>query len=225
MTCKRIRESISESLASGGALPPAVLSHLEACADCRAAQQREKALFAAIDSGLCQRANAELPSGFVARARVRIAEQPAATRAWVPLWAVIALPAAVVLLLVVTRGIRPHPPAPSEKTEPIAQQVPSPAAPSPAPAQIVRPVGHAPSPRRAVPTAPAVAPHREPEVLVAAGEEASFLRSLKFLQLDGQALSPDRKALDNPLAIKPLELPLLDPDSGEKTGAAPANQQ
>jgi hypothetical protein len=226
MSCEHYQRAITDSFAAGGELTRELRAHAETCSACRAALDAESALFSAIDAGLHLRANPELPAGFLSRVRVRLTEQQAAERSRVPPWvAAIALPAAAVLLLVGTLGIHRHSQEPGEIAGPVVQRAPSPAVPSPAQTADVQPAGPGALSRRAVRSAPAVVRPREPEVLVAADGEQSFLRAVKIARSDGQVLFPEVKALDAPLEIKPLELPPLEIDSGEKTGAAPANQE
>jgi len=226
MSCEHFQRAITDTLAAGNELPRELRAHMDSCVTCRAALEKERALFSALDAGLHARANVELPSGFVTRVRVRFSEQQAAKRAEAPLWVgAIALPAAVVLLLVVTLGIRRHSQEPGEMAGAVVQRAPSPAAPSQSRAANVRPAAPAALSRRAVRSVPAVVRQREPEVLVPADGEQFFLRAVKIARRDGQVLFPDDRALDAPLEIKPLELPPLEIVSGEKIRAAQANQE
>ena len=79
MDCKRYKSWLSDAVA--GALGPAreaeLRAHVEACSDCRALLERERALFEAIDRGVQAHLAAAPSPEFAARARMRLAEEAA----------------------------------------------------------------------------------------------------------------------------------------------------
>jgi hypothetical protein len=72
MNCKSCQDAL-RGLVAGGSEPSAELrAHLQLCADCKAFFERERSLFAAMDTGLQVSANTALPSSFFPQLRVRI---------------------------------------------------------------------------------------------------------------------------------------------------------
>ena len=71
MSCERYKTVIVEAAAAGEIGPP-LRSHLEGCAECRAAFSDEQSLFSAIDAGLSQRMSASPSPEFLPRIRSAI---------------------------------------------------------------------------------------------------------------------------------------------------------
>ena len=77
MPCENYREALTEAAAADAAPSRELRSHLDACASCRATFAEEQQLFAAIDTGLCARANADVPSTLLPRVRANLENAPA----------------------------------------------------------------------------------------------------------------------------------------------------
>jgi hypothetical protein len=78
MFCERYQETLIEAAAacdSDSPLPLDLRAHLDSCASCYAAFDEERHLLAAIDSGIRQRANMEVPASLFATVRVRLVEE------------------------------------------------------------------------------------------------------------------------------------------------------
>jgi hypothetical protein len=127
MSCQHVQSVITDSLAAGGELPREVRAHADGCPACRAALERELALFSALDAGLHIRANAEVPADFIPRVRARIAGAPAPRRVLFPAWAAALSLAAIVLALAIGFLLPPHRPGPGNAggiTPPVVRTVP-----------------------------------------------------------------------------------------------------
>lgn len=99
MTCQRHYSALIDLAASGSEPTAELRTHLQACPHCHAALQRERALFASIDSSLRASTNAEVPTAFVQRVRAVVNQQPAASRvSFVRPRVVFAVAAAVIIL-------------------------------------------------------------------------------------------------------------------------------
>jgi hypothetical protein len=77
MPCENYREALTEAAAADAAPSRELRSHLDACASCRATFAEEQQLFAAMDTGLCARANADVPSTLLPRVRANLENAPA----------------------------------------------------------------------------------------------------------------------------------------------------
>jgi len=95
-----------EAAASGSQPQGDLRAHLADCADCRAAFERERSLFASIDAGLHVIANSEVPASLLPRVRAQLNDLSVSPRSWVPAWAVLVTTAALVLAVVSFRGRR-----------------------------------------------------------------------------------------------------------------------
>lgn len=69
MTCECQRKNLIEVAAAGTEPGAELRDHLQACPSCQDAFNRERSLFASIDSCLQTSANAEIPSSFLPRVR------------------------------------------------------------------------------------------------------------------------------------------------------------
>lgn len=74
MPCEEYREALSEAAAAGSeqVMPRELRGHLDACAVCHEFFSQEQQLFAAIDGGVRQEANAEVPASLLPRVRADI---------------------------------------------------------------------------------------------------------------------------------------------------------
>lgn len=77
MFCESYRNALNEAAVNGEALPREAEAHLAACAACRAAFAEERAVLAAVDSGLLRIANQDVPSTLVPRVGAAIRENAA----------------------------------------------------------------------------------------------------------------------------------------------------
>jgi hypothetical protein len=102
--CEDYRVSLIDAAAVGSAPSYELRSHLDACASCRAAFAEETQLFAAIDSGVCATANAEVPVALFPRVRAQLNDRAVAHRSWVPAFATLATIAALIVAVAFLRG-------------------------------------------------------------------------------------------------------------------------
>jgi hypothetical protein len=105
MPCKHYKDALIEA-AAGGVEPSADLrAHLNSCAECRAAFEQERTLFAAIDAGLRVTTNAEVPVSLLPSVRARLDEEAAPKRSWAANWLVLASAAALFAGIFVARAV------------------------------------------------------------------------------------------------------------------------
>jgi len=97
MPCENYREALIEAAAADSAPSGELRSHLDACASCRAAFTEELQLFAAIDTGVCATANAEVPHSFLPHVRASLEIVSASQRRWTPFLIFASAGAAIVL--------------------------------------------------------------------------------------------------------------------------------
>jgi hypothetical protein len=101
MPCEEFQGALID-LAAGGdcaEVSGAALAHVAACAECRASLERERSLFAAMDAGVRELANAEVPTAWVRSVEMRIAKEVAPNRAGQLRWAYVGAIAAGVLIV------------------------------------------------------------------------------------------------------------------------------
>jgi hypothetical protein len=217
MPCEQ--DALIEAALSGGALPAALQSHVESCSACRQVLIEDRALSAAIESGVREVINAQLPSAFLTHVRARLPEAPVQQCGWVLAWGVGFTVAASLLVIGVGLSLGGHkenahvvsvdPPALSAKQEKHA------ILPVPAPA-----LRHPRSDRKRL--TKSSTQRGDPEVLVPPDEREAFERFVADLNADRSVAL----ALVSPLAERPdqhdrsfgiprleiaeLALPLLD---------------
>jgi hypothetical protein len=107
MLCDKYKEALIEAAASGAALPKALREHVEVCALCGARLAGERTLFAAVDAGLHNAANAKVRSSFLPSVKAKLASETVPTRNPIPGWAFVCATGALALaaaFLVVPRG-------------------------------------------------------------------------------------------------------------------------
>ena len=188
MSCDRVQRQISDSLAAGAGLPRAVRDHAESCPACRAALEREQALFAALQSGLRVRANADVGADFLLRVRARIAEASVPRRAYFPAWAAALSMTAVALALTIGFVVRLHRAAsggPTENFPPVARNIPSAGSVSGSslpPEAFAPPTRSTRRDRPSLRTALRYSPVRTPEVIVSQEDRLAFVRLMEELQ-------------------------------------------
>src|SRR5262249_58847060 len=117
-SCEEYRKTIAEALALGEELAPSVRSHVDSCAGCRTVFAQEQALLTAIDNGIRDAVDCEVPGSFHAVVRARIREESMPKPNWVPTWAAVAVSAALILGIMLVRNAR-HSGAMSNTQQPI----------------------------------------------------------------------------------------------------------
>jgi hypothetical protein len=105
MPRKHYKDALIEAAASGAEPERELRAHLAGCADCRAAFEQERSLFASIDAGLHVTANAEVPGSLLARVRASLDEESAPRRIWATNWLVLASAAVVVAAFFSARAL------------------------------------------------------------------------------------------------------------------------
>jgi anti-sigma factor RsiW len=105
MPCKTYKNALIETAASGAEPQGDLRAHLAGCADCRAAFEQERSLFASIDAGLHVTANAEVPASLLPRLRARLGEESAPRRIWASNWLVLASAAVMVVAIFAARAV------------------------------------------------------------------------------------------------------------------------
>jgi hypothetical protein len=109
MPCKHYKEALMEAAACGAEPHVDLCSHLVECADCRAAFEQERSLFASIDAGLHVTANTEVPASLLPRVRAALDEESVSQRIWVTKWLVLASAAVMVAAFFTARAVwRPN---------------------------------------------------------------------------------------------------------------------
>lgn len=106
MPCEHYKDALIEAAASGAVPSGELRAHFAACASCRAAFAEEQSLFAAIDSGLHDAANAEVPLSLLPRVRAALEELSSPKHAWLTNGFALATAAAVVLTLSISFALR-----------------------------------------------------------------------------------------------------------------------
>jgi len=203
MSCDRHADAILEH-ALGEPASLELQGHLQSCAGCRAALERERRLVGRIDGGLREALAVSPSPELLPRVRQAVGETTA-RRAW-PWLRWVPSAAALVLVIAAVASLRNR--ASSNPTPLTAAGIPQPAiAEQPRPA--ARPVESTPASRRGPLVRPAPARAAVlPEVLVPAGESELIRRYAAALRtryvLQGQPPSPE-------LAIQSLEeIPALE---------------
>lgn len=207
MACAKYKDWLSD--AALGALDAAreveLCAHVAGCEACRAALESEQALFAAMDAGLESSVAAEPSPEFVARVRMRVAEQAVQRPSWMAGWLPLTASAVAVVLLLVVWFIPRGAQQPSETQSPIAQKPTAPQA-IQVSAGAVRRVETAPAGHVAIVATTGNRVPRsaeEPEILVPAGQWMAVLRLY-------EGVHRGRVNADSLLKPVPEELPLLE---------------
>jgi hypothetical protein len=123
MPCKSYKDTLIEAASSDIEPQGDLRAHLASCADCRAAFEQERSLFASIESGLRVAANFEVPASLLPRVRARLDEVPAPRSIWATNWLVWASAAVLVVAFFTARAVWrtpiAHPPAESAANNPL----------------------------------------------------------------------------------------------------------
>jgi hypothetical protein len=98
MNCKVVQKQITENLAAGTMLTEEVAGHREGCAGCQVFYEKERQLFAALDSGLQGVVNQSMPATLLPRVRAGMDTSDGASYRF-SAWGFVAASAAVALVL------------------------------------------------------------------------------------------------------------------------------
>jgi hypothetical protein len=231
MSCETYREALIEAAASGTQPPAAISAHLQGCAGCRAALEREQFLFASIDSSLRAAANADVPPSFLAQVRAQLNHhQVVRRRFWAPAWTAIATAAALALLIVLIHNPKRGASGQVSKENVVANSA-SRVERSPAPP--VHPAERAPQATRSKRIRSAkirlLAPFEHVSVLVPSGQKQAIDALLSAMQrgtvkpevlLTEKPQQPLQGLQVSPLDISPIEVkPLADVSGDSRTEA------
>ncbi|HYL09234.1 MAG TPA: hypothetical protein VEU31_00730 [Candidatus Acidoferrales bacterium] len=219
MACERYREELLGA-AAGWLEPEREMRfdvHWRACSACREEYERQKRLFDAVEAGLRERINEELPVGFAARVRARVNDRTAPRQLWfprwVPAWSAVAAAAVLAAGLLVVHGIRRGAGGRQVQTAPLAANV--------APHEIAKPSGvnSAETPGARTVSLPhrvqkeaATAASAEPEVLLPAAQKMAMVQLVEALrkgEVQGEMLLAANDKLQ-PVQIAPLEIELVE---------------
>lgn len=228
-TCEDFREALIEAAAAGSEPTRELCLHLDACASCGAAFAEERQLFSAIDTGLRAAANADVPPSLLPRVRAELNARPVPRFSWVTASAAMAAVAAIVLAIILVRGMgrgaaEPNPKAVSvARNDVLVETKPSSA--RSALSSSAQPVRQART--RSVKISSA-AKREGLAVLVPASQKRAMqvlLASVRQRKFDGSILLAEKPGRDleelqvSPLDVSPIEVkPLAD------VGTEPASQ-
>ena len=237
MSCERYRSWMMDAVADE--LPEnrrtELENHARECTACRQELQRVRALLAAIDLGVTAQSAAEPSPRLTEQLRQRIRDEASVASWWNTRWVPAAACAAVLIVAASVWTLWPRTGARHELTAssalPSAVEAVRPAAgvttakPRITPERrgsmvaLARPARRLNARRierqRVAPEVPEV-----PEVIVEPGQMEAvmqFAQALNSGQIDGAKLIADLRAADQPLEIKPLEMPEL---AGDKSSGA-----
>jgi hypothetical protein len=227
MPCQYYKDALIEAAASGVEAHGKLLVHLDACASCRAAFEREQSFFASIDAGLRVTANAEMPASLLPSVRARLDEESAPRNSWVTNWFVLASAAVMVIAFFAARSVW----SPSVTEKPFKTAEKANVQPSPNQNPSVIPAVEANSPRQhqlaivknhqlreapgSLKTMPEVLVPRDQEILLAEYAEQWNLHKHPLLlaqQFDSTILPPLQVA---PIQIDELDVKLLAEDKSQ----------
>ena len=231
MACERHREDLLGA-AAGWLEPerePGLHAHLRACPACREEFQRQQRLFAAMEQGLRERVNEELPLGFAARVRARMNEQTAPRRrwilSWVPAWGAVAAAAALAAGLLIVHTLRHDAGRQENPATPVAHNVaPNPAIPvahnvAPHVPGALPPLNLAKTPSKKavgqgsrIHTGIAKVAPAQPEVLLPAGQKRAMARLVEGLrsgEVQGDLFLAENRELQS-VQIAPLEIGVVE---------------
>lgn len=124
MPCEQYKDALAEVAAAGAAPQGELRTHLDDCAPCRVAFDKEQSLFAGIDSGLHAAANVEVPPSFLPRVRARLDEIVVPRFRWLQPFAYASASLALVLLVFLMARPRRATPENSAKAGPVVVPAP-----------------------------------------------------------------------------------------------------
>lgn len=217
MPCEEYREALTGAAAAEGAaaaLARELRGHLDDCATCHEFFSQEQQLFAAIDAGVRQTANAEVPASLLPRVRMDVATVTHGRSRWIAMlvFASAGVAIAITIFAVVRSGgnasenqVRQIASAPVREGRPVT---PDPSeTPRPAAVPAARSRRHRPGMNSG---APRSASFGQLEVLVPSDERDALARFIAARREESDfavlpaAATPDR--VDKPLSVSPLEI-------------------
>jgi hypothetical protein len=208
MLCDKYKEAMTAAVAEGAALPQWLRKHVDACPDCGASLAAQHALFAAIDVGLRNNANAEVPPPFLPKVRANMGAEAVPARNLVPRWAFVCAIAGVVLTIALLSLPRKKQTG-AESLSATREASPDAGGLGWKPAQ-VRKAPYAPRVSRTRTQQNISAAKRDPEVLVPSGEEEFVRRYYTSVQerAGGMtlAIADEHDLTPKPLVIDQIEL-------------------
>jgi hypothetical protein len=217
MPCKHYKDALIEAAAGGAELQGDLRAHLGRCAECRAAFEQERSLFASIDARLHVAANTEVPASLLPRVRARLDEEIAPQHRWFQPWIFAA--ASVAIALATFQFARPHHAGRDDQAKEPPQIL---AANAPAKSS-----GHQNSdPGAQIASSNAKSQTRvhsifsrpgassQPEVLVPPDEREALARFVATLQESGDVaialVTPAPQKKDEPASLEPLQIKELE---------------
>ncbi|MHB8486216.1 MAG: zf-HC2 domain-containing protein [Candidatus Acidiferrales bacterium] len=242
MNCERYRGWMTDAAADElpGNRRAELENHARECAVCRQELQRVRTLMEAINLGVTAQTAAEPSPRLMEQARQRIRDEAPVAPWWNARWVPAVACAAVLIVAASVWTLWPRTAIRHELTASSAL---------PSPVQAVRPAAAAAAakpkitPERRGSMVALARPARKlnarrverqsrapevPEVIVEPGQMKAVMQFAQMLnsgQIDGAKLLADLKAADQPLKIKPLEMPELagDKSSGTSEGGSEKN--
>jgi hypothetical protein len=109
MFCDAYNKPLTEAVAAGRELTPALQKHLSECESCRSAFAEEQSLFATIDVSLRAAANAEVPATLIPRVHVALNNESAQSHSHAWIFASAAATAILVAAIVISFAHRDLP--------------------------------------------------------------------------------------------------------------------
>lgn len=214
MPCKHYKDALNVAAASGAEPQDELRAHLAGCADCRAAFERERSLFASIDAGLHVAANAEVPTSLLPRVHARLDIEAAPQRRWLqPLVFAVASVAFAFAIFLFARPHRSEPDNQAKQTPQIpVNELPTTNAHdqnSVPGTQIVSSNANHPQPRGHSTLLPPAA-SSQPEVLVPPDEREALARFVVVLQERREVAvalaAPATPAKAESASVEPLQI-------------------
>lgn len=216
MLCENYKPALIEAAITGAEPAPAILVHVESCANCTAELAQQRSLIAAIDTNLRRKMNAPVPASLLQRLEAHLAQQPQLKR--IPRFAQIfagalATLAVAAIVLVLPRHRPPINVAQRIAPQPVQNHVDQSNIVSDPPSNTIGPLSPRPNSSshtrsRIVPVSTAAA-HQEPEVLVPPDERIALDQLIANLsarhELAAGLIKPLPEKPEQP--VKQIEIP------------------
>jgi hypothetical protein len=106
MLCDKYKEKLIEAAVRGAALPPSLRDDVNVCAHCCQTFAAQRTILSAIDIGLKEIANAEVPRSFQTRVTANLPVEKMPVYSRIPTWGLV--PAAGILIVALTLSVVPH---------------------------------------------------------------------------------------------------------------------
>lgn len=232
MLCEDYSERLTEAAATGVVASFELQSHLDGCAACRAFFEKERQLFATIDSGVRVAANAEAPPSLLPLVRAALSDDWAPWQSKVPAWLVVAGATVLILMFIplgiVRRGLQPPGSVAKEGSPMEHKEIPPPSNNE----QLSAPMARNTLPRRPRPESAATVV--QAAVLVPPAQKAamdSLILNLRKGKADGRVLlsqdseSPLEELRIVPIEVSPIIVKPLEEENGESARtSSPTNR-